>query len=298
MNSIKLFFCVCLVKVCLSRCNSIFFNKNVDKWTKELLKMPTNEYNNLNELNELTDRKFCGKSLKHLAGLILDKSDKEAKLIIEGSIISNKLILKMGNIKEKEININEIILPIETLSNKCINIRQMKEVDSTILCLGNKVLRNFWINSITDAVLCKMTKINGKLPEFNYEEEKEENNEEINEKKNNEKEESNEEESNDEESNEEKNKSKNKKEIDEAKKKIINEEFDEEDENEEKGLKLRIAKSKFGYPQVKINGKNIEDIKKKESLKKIPKSQNELKNLQNEKYEENLDNDTDIDETE
>ncbi|CRG99249.1 conserved Plasmodium protein, unknown function [Plasmodium relictum] len=282
MNSIKLFFFICLVKVCLSKCNSIFFNKNVDKWTKELLKMPKSEYNNLNELNELNDRQFCGKSLKHLAGLILDKSDKEAKLIIEGSIISNKLILKMGDIKEKEININDIILPIETLSNKCINIRHMKEFDSIILCLGNKVIRNFWINSITDAVLCKMTKNNGKLPEFNYEEKKENNNNENDE----------------EEENEEDNKGENRNEKDEKKKKYINEEFDEEEENEEKGLKLRIAKSKFGYPQVKINGKNVEDIKKEELSKKLSKSQNELNNLQNEEYEESPNNDTDIDNTE
>ncbi|KAI4839285.1 PH domain-containing protein [Plasmodium brasilianum] len=265
MYSIKLFVSICLCNILLSSSIPILFNKNLDKWTRELLKVSKSEYNNLNEINELTDRKFCGKSLNHLAGLILDQSDREAKLIIEGSITSNKLIFKLGNIKEKEINISDITLPIETLSNKCINIRQLKDnIDSTILCLASKVLRNFWVNSITDAVLCKLTKSKGKLPQFNYAIDNDEKS--IDEKELEEKEQE------DEELSSKAHVKENEK--DQVKKKIINEEFDEEQENKQKGLKLRIAKSKFGQPNIKINGKNIEDIKKEGSEKEKNKLEN------------------------
>ncbi|SOV76078.1 conserved Plasmodium protein, unknown function [Plasmodium sp. gorilla clade G3] len=271
MNYLKLFLFLCLFNILNIYGTPLFYNKNLEKWNKELLKISKKEYNSLNELNELTDRKNCGKSLKHLAGLILDKSDKEAKLIIEGSIIFNKLILKLGNIKEKEIKVNDIILPIETLSNKCINIRLAKSNDSTILCLANKVLRNFWANSITDAVLCKMTNVQGKLPEYDYTR-NDNDNDEDNEM--------------DMEEKEVNSKNSKIKKINDKKNKIINEEFDDEQEKEQKGLKLRIAKSKYGQPNIKINEKTLEDIKKDQLLKNSSRNDQETTNLQNENNEE------------
>ncbi|SOV22408.1 conserved Plasmodium protein, unknown function [Plasmodium sp. DRC-Itaito] len=277
MNYLKLFLFLFLVNIVNIYGTPLFYNKNLEKWNKELLKISKNEYNSLNELNELTDRKNCGKSLKHLAGLILDKSDKEAKLIIEGSIIFNKLILKLGNIKEKEIKVNDIILPIETLSNKCINIRLSKSNDSTILCLANKVLRNFWTNSITDAVLCKMTNVQGKLPEYDYTKSGNNNN------NNNDNGEDNEMDMDEKEVNSQ---NKKVKKINEKKKKIINEEFDDEQEKEQKGLKLRIAKSKYGQPNIKINEKSLEDIKKDQLLKNSSRNEQEAINLQEENKQE------------
>ncbi|EWC76902.1 hypothetical protein C923_02409 [Plasmodium falciparum UGT5.1] len=279
MNYLKLFLFLFLVNILNIYGTPLFYNKNLEKWNKELLKISKKEYNSLNELNELTDRKNCGKSLKHLAGLILDKSDKEAKLIIEGSIIFNKLILKLGNIKEKEIKVNDIILPIETLSNKCINIRVAKSNDSTILCLANKVLRNFWANSITDAVLCNMTNVQGKLPEYDYTK-----NDNDNDKDNDEdNDEDNEMDMKEKEANSQNTKVKK---INEKKKKIINEEFDDEQEKEQKGLKLRIAKSKYGQPNIKINEKSLEDIKKDQLLKNSSRNEQEAINLQKENREE------------
>ncbi|SBT76239.1 PH domain-containing protein, putative [Plasmodium ovale] len=291
----------------LSTSAPIFFNRNIDKWTRELLKVSKNEYSNSKEISLLTDRKYCGQSLNHMAGLVLEKSDKEAKLIIEGSIIYNKLILKLGNIKEKEINIQDIILPVETLSNKCINIRQVKSADdSTILCLASKVLRNFWINSITDAVLCKLTKSMGKLPEFNYaleegetgsENKDEETDVEGDGKENGE---SNRE---DEEKMDEKTDGKTdgkyedgekRKKKEQIRNKLISEEFDDERENEQRGLKLRIAKSKFGQPNIKINGKNVQDLKKEGSEKEEKNTENR-KNIEPVETMENEDSDTDVD---
>ncbi|GAB65618.1 hypothetical protein PCYB_071200 [Plasmodium cynomolgi strain B] len=279
MNSIKLALPILLLNVLLSRCAPVFFNKNLDKWTKELLRVSKNEYSNFDEAKSFGDRKYCGQSLKHLAGLILDKTDKEGKLIIEGSIVSNKLILKLGNIKEKEISIKDILLPIETLSSKCINIRQgKKKDDSTILCLASKVHRNFWVNSITDAVLCKMTKNRGKLPEYNYAQGGNDKEEEQNEKEG---EEGEGDEEGDLEQAGEPNESLKKKantqqkEQNIAKKKMINEEFDEEQENEPKGLKVRIAKSKFGSPQVKINGKSVDEVQKNGSEKGTEETENQ-----------------------
>ncbi|GAW80106.1 hypothetical protein, conserved [Plasmodium gonderi] len=272
MNPIKWILSTFLLNALISRCNPLYFNNNMDKWMKELLKVSKKEYNSFNEINDLGNRKYCGKSLNHLAGLILDKTDKEGKLIIEGSIISNKLILKLGNIKEKEINIKDIILPVETLSNKCIHIRQSKNNDdSVILCLASKVLRNFWTNSITDAVLCKLTKTRGKLPEYNYalgmDEKREEQNEESD--KSGEADEASD--SVIDKTSVQKN------EQNLVRKKIIGEEFDEEQENEPKGLKLRIAKSKFGNPHIKINGKNVEEIKNDRSVKGTNKLENQKK---------------------
>lgn len=284
MHSIKWSLPILLLNVLLSRCTPVFFNKNLDKWTKELLKLSKNEYRNLDDAKSFADRKYCGQSLKHLAGLILDKTDKEGKLIIEGSIVSNKLILRLGNIKEKEINIKDILLPIETLSSKCINIRQgKKKDDSTILCLASKVLRNFWVNSITDAVLCKMTKNRGKLPEYNYAQGGNDKEEEKNEKEGEEGEEDEKDEEGDIEQAGEPNESLKKKantqqkEQNLAKKKIVNEEFDEEQETEPKGLKLRIAKSKFGSPQVKINGKSVDEVQKNRSEKGTDETENQNK---------------------
>ncbi|SBS84644.1 PH domain-containing protein, putative [Plasmodium ovale] len=283
----------------LSTSAPIFFNRNIDKWTRELLKVSKNEYNNSKEISLLTDRKYCGQSLNHMAGLVLEKSDKEAKLIIEGSIIYNKLILKLGNIKEKEINIQDIILPVETLSNKCINIRQVKSADdSTILCLASKVLRNFWINSITDAVLCKLTKSMGKLPEFNYaleegETESEQKDEETyvegDEKENEESKRENEGKTDGKYDDVEKRKKK-----EQIRNKVISEEFDDEQENEQRGLKLRIAKSKFGQPNIKINGKNVQDLKKEGSEKEAKNTENR-KNMEPIETMENEDSDTDVD---
>ncbi|KYN98328.1 hypothetical protein PRSY57_0902300 [Plasmodium reichenowi] len=283
MNYLKLFLFLFLVNILNIYGTPLFYNKNLEKWNKELLKISKKEYNSLNELNELTDRKNCGKSLKHLAGLILDKSDKEAKLIIEGSIIFNKLILKLGNIKEKEIKVNDIILPIETLSNKCINIRVAKSNDSTILCLANKVLRNFWANSITDAVLCKMTNVQGKLPEYDYTKHDEDNDEDNDKDNDEENDEDNEMDMQEKEANSQNRKVKK---INEKKKKIINEEFDDEQEKEQKGLKLRIAKSKYGQPNIKINEKSLEDIKKDQLLKNSSRNEQEAINLQKENSEE------------
>ncbi|VWU48526.1 conserved protein, unknown function [Hepatocystis sp. ex Piliocolobus tephrosceles] len=242
----KILFPLFLFNFFLNKCAPIIYSNNFNKWTKELSKISKKEYHNLSDINDLTNRKYCGSSLKHLAGLILDKSDKEAKLIIEGSIFFNKLTLKLGNTKEKEIDIKNIILPIETLSNKCINIRQTEQnEESTILCLSSKVLRNFWINSITDAVLCKMTKIKGKLPEFDYLNEDDE-------KKNKQQDEGEDDEKNDEQT---------KTEEDKIKSRFNNEEFDDEKEEGKKGVQLRIPKSKYGQPDIKINGKTIKEIK-------------------------------------
>ncbi|KJP89472.1 hypothetical protein AK88_00915 [Plasmodium fragile] len=284
MHSIKWALPILLLNVFLSRCAPVFFNKNLDKWTKELLKVSKNEYNNLDEAKSFANRKYCGQSLKHLAGLILDKTDKEGKLIIEGSIVSNKLMLKLGNIKEKEISIKDILLPIETLSSKCINIRQgKKKDDSTILCLASKVLRNFWVNSITDAVLCKMTKNRGKLPEYNYAQGGNDKEEEQNEKEGDAGEEGDKDEEGDlEQAGATKQSLKKKantqqKEQNLAMKKIINEEFDEEQENEPKGLKVRIAKSKFGSPQVKINGKSVDEVQKNGSEQETDETENQNK---------------------
>ncbi|SBS81795.1 conserved Plasmodium protein, unknown function [Plasmodium ovale curtisi] len=290
---------ICFLHMLLSTSAPIFFNRNIDKWTRELLKVSKNEYNNSKEISLLTDRKYCGQSLNHMAGLVLEKSDKEAKLIIEGSIIYNKLILKLGNIKEKEINIQDIILPVETLSNKCINIRQVKSADdSTILCLASKVLRNFWINSITDAVLCKLTKSMGKLPEFNYaleegETESEQKDEETyvegDEKENEESKRENEGKTDGKYDDVEKRKKK-----EQIRNKVISEEFDDEQENEQRGLKLRIAKSKFGQPNIKINGKNVQDLKKEGSEKEAKNTENR-KNMEPIETMENEDSDTDVD---
>ncbi|ANQ07277.1 Uncharacterized protein PCOAH_00018850 [Plasmodium coatneyi] len=295
MHSIKWALPILLLNVFVSRCAPVFFNKNLDKWTKELLKVSKNEYSNLDEAKSFANRKYCGQSLKHLAGLILDKTDKEGKLIIEGSIVSNKLILRLGNIKEKEISIKDILLPIETLSSKCINIREGKNKDdSTILCLASKVLRNFWVNSITDAVLCKMTKNRGKLPEYNYAQAGNDKEEEQNEKEGEEDEDANLEQPGEPNESLKKKANTQQKEQKLAMKKIINEEFDEEQENEPKGLKVRIAKSKFGSPQVKINGKSVDEVQKNGS----EKGTNETEETENQNMEGSIESNETADEGE
>ncbi|CAA9987309.1 conserved Plasmodium protein, unknown function [Plasmodium knowlesi strain H] len=296
MHSIKWALPILLLNVLLSKCAPVFFNKNLDKWTKELLRVSKNEYSNLDEAKSFSNRKYCGQSLKHLAGLILDKTDKEGKLIIEGSIVSNKLILKLGNIKEKEISINDILLPIETLSSKCINIRQgKKKDDSTILCLASKVLRNFWVNSITDAVLCKITKNRGKLPQYNYaqgEKDKEEKQNEKEEEADDEDEEADVNQGGKQNESLKKKANTQQKEQKLAMKKIIKEEFDEEQENEPKGLKVRIAKSKFGSPQVKINGKSVDEVQKNGS----EKGKDETEETENQSRDESIESDETTDE--
>lgn len=260
MNLVHFILPILFLQACVVISSPLFFNKNLDKWTKELIQVSKNEFKNLKEMKELINRKYCGESLKHLAGLVLDKSDKDAKLIIEGSIESNRLIFKLGNIKEKEINIKDIILPIETLSHKCINIRQINEnKDSTVLCLANKVLRNFWTNSITDAVLCKITKTKGKLPEYNDSIQLEETNtSESNDLRDSDAEQEDNQKTQENIEIDGKTKKKN-----QIKKKLLNEEFEDDEENQQKGLQLRISKSKSGYPKIKINGENIDEIKER-----------------------------------
>ncbi|VTZ67308.1 PH domain-containing protein, putative [Plasmodium chabaudi chabaudi] len=286
MNLFHFILPICFLHVCVVISSPLFFNKNLDKWTKELIQVSKNEFKNLKEMKELVNRKYCGESLKHLAGLVLDKSDKDAKLIIEGSIESNRLIFKLGNIKEKEINIKDIILPIETLSHKCINIRQINEnKDSTVLCLANKVLRNFWINSITDAALCKITKTKGKLPEYNDSiQSEEENTSENNDLKDNDEEQEDDQKIRENTEIDAETKKKN-----QIKKKLLNEEFEDDEENQEKGLQLRISKSKLGYPKVKINGENIDEIKER-----AEKETNQMEKSQKDQPDDNEENDSDM----
>ncbi|CXI04649.1 conserved Plasmodium protein, unknown function [Plasmodium berghei] len=286
MNLVHFILPILFLQACVVISSPLFFNKNLDKWTKELIQVSKNEFKNLKEMKELINRKYCGESLKHLAGLVLDKSDKDAKLIIEGSIESNRLIFKLGNIKEKEINIKDIILPIETLSHKCINIRQINEnKDSTVLCLANKVLRNFWTNSITDAVLCKITKTKGKLPEYNDSIQLEETNtSESNDLRDSDAEQEDNQKTQENIEIDGKTKKKN-----QIKKKLLNEEFEDDEENQQKGLQLRISKSKSGYPKIKINGENIDEIKER-SEKEI----NQIENSQKDQSSGNEENDNDM----
>lgn len=322
----KLFVSVAIFSGCVYTYSPVFFS-NPNTWD-DVTKNPTNPGSSIIHMKEwknISERKMCGESLQHVAGLVVDKTDKEAKVIVEGSIRTNKLILKLGCIKEKEIYIKNIILPIETISSKCINIRE-KIQDSTILCLENKFMRNFWNNSITDAVLCHETKVRGKLPQYNYSEDTktedeeelntvttneetkevtsedtkdianeetkdiiseetkditseetkditneetkditdEETKEVMNEINNQESEEITNDEDNKSEPMEETNNEEETKTNDEWKQNILKEEFEDEIEKneEQKGLKLRIAKSKYGYPKVKINGTNIQEFKK------------------------------------
>lgn len=261
MQFYKIAFPLFVFNFVLNNCAPVFNYNNLDKWTRELHKLTKNDHQNVKDINTLTNRKNCGGSLQHLAGLVLDKSDKDARLIVEGSIFFNKLTLKLGNIKEKEIDIKTVILPIETLSNKCINIRHAKHgEESTILCLSTKVLRNFWINSITDAVLCKLTNIKGKLPEFDYFEEDAKKNEDQEEDQ-----------TSDEDNDEEQRKITE----DKINARINNEEFEDVKEEEKKGVQLRIGNSKFGQADIKINGKPIHEIIENKENGEIEKNSSE-----------------------
>ncbi|XP_952786.1 uncharacterized protein TA08555 [Theileria annulata] len=110
----------------------------------------------------INDIPICGNGYSGLLEYKFNNDDDS--LITIASYLSNNILnLYTGNVIYKRIDLNECILPIETINNKCFSIRSNNNLPN-IFCSNNLLERNKWINAINSSILCQLTSIRSKLP--------------------------------------------------------------------------------------------------------------------------------------
>ncbi|EDO07850.2 hypothetical protein BBOV_III002860 [Babesia bovis T2Bo] len=105
----------------------------------------------------------CGEGLKGLLDHKFDNHDEEARLTTAAYLSKNMLRLYTGNTTYLTIDLNEAVLPIETLGEKCFSIRSHNALPN-VLCASGLLERNKWINAIEASMLCAETGIKSMLP--------------------------------------------------------------------------------------------------------------------------------------
>ncbi|CEM05224.1 unnamed protein product [Vitrella brassicaformis CCMP3155] len=69
-----------------------------------------------------------------------------------------------GTVKDREYDIKDIRLPLETFGlDKCFGIR-LFEGFADLICAPNRRTRNVWMNALSEEVLCFKTGVKGSLP--------------------------------------------------------------------------------------------------------------------------------------
>eukprot|EP00371_Babesia_bovis_P002771 XP_001611418.1 hypothetical protein [Babesia bovis T2Bo] len=101
--------------------------------------------------------------LKGLLDHKFDNHDEEARLTTAAYLSKNMLRLYTGNTTYLTIDLNEAVLPIETLGEKCFSIRSHNALPN-VLCASGLLERNKWINAIEASMLCAETGIKSMLP--------------------------------------------------------------------------------------------------------------------------------------
>ncbi|GFE52930.1 hypothetical protein BaOVIS_003340 [Babesia ovis] len=105
----------------------------------------------------------CGEGLKGLLDHRFDNNDEEALLTTAAYLSKNTLKLYTGNVTYLTIELNDAILPLETLGEKCFAIRSHNALPNT-LCASGLLERNKWINAIEASMLCAETGVKSVLP--------------------------------------------------------------------------------------------------------------------------------------
>jgi len=136
----------------------------IEKAEKEEKKEQAKE-ENVKELKKKNIKQLtCGEGHRGLLELVMDNSDFDVKALVLGHLTKEKMTLYSGSTVEKEFDLKEIVLPVLTIDDKCISIRE-KDDFGTILCSKSLKSRDKWLNYLHEAILCKITGVKGKLPE-------------------------------------------------------------------------------------------------------------------------------------
>lgn len=106
----------------------------------------------------------CNKKLKGLLDYVVDPADSDGKMKVKGVLEAKDFSLVVGLNNVKTWKLSEIKLPLETIDDTCFGVRIIHNYPH-VLCTPSRPLRNVWINSIHEAILCDKTGgIEGRLP--------------------------------------------------------------------------------------------------------------------------------------
>ncbi|PFH37366.1 hypothetical protein BESB_038240 [Besnoitia besnoiti] len=107
--------------------------------------------------------RICGEGHRGLLAMIVDSTDSDARILTAGQLTNQQLLIYSGNVIEAEYNLKDIVVPVETVNDKCFAIRAQKAL-ATLYCARDTRRRDQWLNYIHEAIFCKKTGVKGRLP--------------------------------------------------------------------------------------------------------------------------------------
>ncbi|KAL8274661.1 hypothetical protein Esti_001376 [Eimeria stiedai] len=105
----------------------------------------------------------CGEGHKGLLTMSIDNADPDAKVLVHAQMTKAKFTAFTGAAVEKEYTLKDILIPIETIDDRCFLVRNKADF-GTVFCARSLHRRNEWINYLHEGILCEETGFKGKLP--------------------------------------------------------------------------------------------------------------------------------------
>ncbi|CBZ53669.1 conserved hypothetical protein [Neospora caninum Liverpool] len=133
-----------------------------NNWADGIMKMSFKQEDTEYEAGKQVMR-VCGEGHRGLLAMILDSSDADAKILTVGQLSHDKLLIYSGNVVEKEYDVQDIVVPVETVDDKCFAIREKRAL-ATVYCARDMRRRDQWLNYLHESIFCKETGVKGKLP--------------------------------------------------------------------------------------------------------------------------------------
>nr|CEL75140.1 TPA: hypothetical protein BN1205_020350 [Toxoplasma gondii VEG] len=131
-------------------------------WADGIMKLSFKQENTDDDAGKQAMR-VCGEGHRGLLEMILDTSDADAKILTVGQLSRDKLLIYSGINVEKEYDIQDIMVPVETVDDRCFAIREKRAI-GTVYCARDMRTRDQWLNYLHESIFCKETGVKGKLP--------------------------------------------------------------------------------------------------------------------------------------
>ncbi|KFG64071.1 hypothetical protein TGRUB_273040 [Toxoplasma gondii RUB] len=131
-------------------------------WADGIMKLSFKQENTDDDAGKQAMR-VCGEGHRGLLEMILDTSDADAKILTVGQLSRDKLLIYSGINVEKEYDIQDIMVPVETVDDRCFALREKRAI-GTVYCARDMRTRDQWLNYLHESIFCKETGVKGKLP--------------------------------------------------------------------------------------------------------------------------------------